>query len=119
MNPLTKTISEKLEDQKNTRALITDNRLRLKGVPDSSVYAIGDCSTIENPKLVKQLMQFFIDADDDKNGRLSYDEFKTLAKKISRRYPITKSHLKKADMLFARYDQDKSGMLKSDFFLIL
>ncbi|RIA97924.1 pyridine nucleotide-disulfide oxidoreductase-domain-containing protein [Glomus cerebriforme] len=112
MNPLTKTISEKLEDQKNTRALITDNRLRLKGVSDSSVYAIGDCSTIENPKLVQQLMQFFIDADKDKNGRLSYNEFQALAKKIGRRYPITKSYLKKADTLFARYDQDKSGTLE-------
>ncbi|CAB4409646.1 unnamed protein product [Rhizophagus irregularis] len=112
MNPLTKTISEKLEDQKNTRALITDNRLRLKGVPDSSVYAIGDCSTIENPKLVNQLMQFFVDADEDKNGRLSYNEFQVLAKKISRRYPITKSHLKKADILFASYDKDKSGTIE-------
>ena len=85
MNPLTKRISEKLEAQKNTRALITDNRLRLKGVPHSSVYAIGDCSTIENPKLVQQLMQFFIDADEDKNGNLSYDEFCVLAKEIGRR----------------------------------
>src|SRR5579864_641581 len=91
MNPLTKKISEKLDDQKNTNALITDNRLRLKGVSDSSVYAIGDCSTIENPKLVQQLMQFFIDADKDKNGNLSYDEFQALAKKIAQRYPITKS----------------------------
>src|SRR3954447_12720308 len=111
MSPLTKTISEKLEAQKNTRALITDNRLRLKGVPNSSVYAIGDCSTVENPKLVQQLMQFFIEADEDKNGHLSYDEFRALAKKICRDYPITKSHLEKADTLFARYDQDKSGML--------
>jgi NADH dehydrogenase len=111
MNQLTKTISEKLEDQKNARALITDNRLRLKGVPDTSVYAVGDCSTIENPNLVQQLMQFFIDADEDKNGSLSYDEFSTLAKKISRRYPITKTHLKEASNLFARYDQDNSGIL--------
>ena len=110
MNPLTKKISEKLEAQKNIRALITDQRLRLKGVPDSSVYAIGDCSTVENPKLVQQLVQFFIDADEDKNGHLSYDEFSTLAKEISRRYPITKSHLKRADYLFERYDKDKNGM---------
>ncbi|CAI2168134.1 14686_t:CDS:10 [Funneliformis geosporum] len=112
MNPLTKSISEKLEAQKNIRALITDNRLRLKGIPDSSVYAIGDCSTVENPKLVQQLMQFFVDGDADKNGNLSYKEFQTLAKKIGRRYPITKSYLKKADTLFARYDQDKSGTLE-------
>ena len=68
MNPLTKTISEKLPEQKNTRALITDQHLRLKGAPVSTVYAIGDCSTVENPKLVHQLVQFFVDADTDKNG---------------------------------------------------
>ncbi|CAJ0870942.1 365_t:CDS:10 [Entrophospora sp. SA101] len=90
------------------------NRLRLKGAPDSSVYAIGDCSTIENPKLVQNLMQFFIDADTDKNNCLSYNEFHELAKKISRRYPITSNHLKKADSLFARYDIDKSGTLELD-----
>src|SRR5437879_1158625 len=109
MNPLTRKISEKLEPQKNTRALITDNRLRLKGAPDSTVYAIGDCSTVENPKLVQNLMRFFIDADEDKNNSLSYNEFHALAKKISKGYPITNSHLKKADALFARYDKDKSG----------
>ena len=50
MNSLTRTISEKLDKQKNTRALITDNRLRLKGVPDSTIYALGNCATIENGK---------------------------------------------------------------------
>ncbi|CAG8634684.1 5200_t:CDS:10, partial [Paraglomus occultum] len=72
MNPLTKAISEKLPEQKNTRALITDQHLRLKGAPMSTVYAIGDCATVENPKLVQQLVQFFVDADTDKNGCLDY-----------------------------------------------
>ncbi|CAG8816639.1 9898_t:CDS:2, partial [Racocetra fulgida] len=101
-------LAHMLPEQKNTRALITDNRLRLKGIHDSSVYAIGDCSTIENPNLVRGLMQFFIDADVDKNGLLSYDEFVMLAKTISRKYPITANHLKQADKLFERYDVDKS-----------
>ncbi|CAG8433624.1 1197_t:CDS:10 [Ambispora gerdemannii] len=111
MNPLTRTISEKLDEQKNTRALITDNRLRLKGVPDSTVYALGDCATIENPGLVKQLVQLFIDADKDNSGYLDYKEFSALASKISARYPITSSHLKKANELFKKYDKDKSGGL--------
>ncbi|CAG8569872.1 10933_t:CDS:2, partial [Ambispora leptoticha] len=111
MNPLTRTISERLPEQKNTRALITDSRLRLKGVKDSSVYAIGDCSTVENPNLVKQLMQFFIDADQDKNGSLDYGEFSQLARKISAQYPITTGHLKKVSDLFKKYDKDKSDTL--------
>ncbi|CAG8514687.1 1415_t:CDS:10 [Ambispora gerdemannii] len=114
MNPLTKAISEKLPEQKNTRALITDGKLRLKGVNDSSVYAIGDCSTVENPNLVKQLMQFFIDADEDGSGSLDHGEFNQLAKKISVQYPVTESHLRKASNLFEKYDKDKSDTLELD-----
>ncbi|KAG9288045.1 hypothetical protein G9A89_017640 [Geosiphon pyriformis] len=112
MNPLTKTISEKLEAQKNKRALIVDNRLRLKGAPDSTVYALGDCATIENPQLVERLVQFFVDADKDKSGYLDHQEFTALAKKISEHYPITASHLKKASSLFKDYDKDKSDTLE-------
>ncbi|CAG8512319.1 24584_t:CDS:10, partial [Gigaspora margarita] len=112
MNPLTKTISNKLPEQQNKRALVTDSRLRLKGIQDSSVYAIGDCSTIENPNLVQGLMKFFSDADLDKNGQLSYDEFALLATKIARKYPLTGIHLKRAHELFDRYDVDKSGTLE-------
>ncbi|CAG8696028.1 23906_t:CDS:10, partial [Dentiscutata erythropus] len=114
MNPLTKIISDKLPEQQNKRALVTDNRLRLKGIQDSSVYAIGDCATIENPNLVRGLMKFFTDCDADKNGHLSYDEFVTLAKKIAKKYPLTVNHLAHADKLFYRYDTDKSGTLELD-----
>ncbi|RIB06075.1 nucleotide-binding domain-containing protein [Gigaspora rosea] len=114
MNPLTKAISNKLPEQQNKRALVTDSRLRLKGIQDSSVYAIGDCSTIENPNLVQGLMKFFNDADLDKNGQLTYDEFAVLATKIARKYPLTANHLKRAHELFDRYDVDKSGTLELD-----
>ncbi|CAG8468207.1 518_t:CDS:10 [Acaulospora morrowiae] len=114
MSSLTKKISEKLPEQKNMRALVTDNRLRLMGIPDSSVYAIGDCSTVKNPKLVENLMKFFTDADVDNSGALSYAEFQAMAKKISRKYPITADHLKKANILFATYDKNKSGTLELD-----
>lgn len=109
MNPFAQKISSKLPEQMNKRALVTDNRLRLKGIKDSSVYAIGDCSTVENPKLVEGLMKFFKDADTNSDGVLTYDEFCNLAKSISKKYPITASHLKKAGNLFAEYDKDKSG----------
>jgi NADH:ubiquinone reductase (H+-translocating) len=109
MNPLTRTISEKLPEQKNTRALITDQHLRVKGAPMSTVYAIGDCSTVENPKLVQQLLKFFADADIDKNGYLDTEEFERLAKNISKKYPLTAAHLKKAEKLFTEYDKDNNG----------
>ncbi|RHZ44802.1 hypothetical protein Glove_709g64 [Diversispora epigaea] len=112
MIPFAEKISSELPEQKNKRALITDNRLRLKGIKDSSVYAIGDCSTIENPKLVEGLMKFFMDADLNNDGALAYDEFSKLVKKISKSYPITSNHLRKANDLFEEFDKDKSGTLE-------
>lgn len=35
------------DQQKNNKAILTDNRLRVKGV-DDSIFAVGDCSTIGN-----------------------------------------------------------------------
>jgi NADH dehydrogenase len=63
MTPFSRSLSEKLEAQKNQRALVTDGYLRLKGIPDGSVYAIGDCATIENPKLLSHIMEIFETAD--------------------------------------------------------
>lgn len=63
MTPFSRGLSEKLEAQKNQRALVTDGYLRLKGIPDGSVYAIGDCATIENPKLLTHIMEIFETAD--------------------------------------------------------
>jgi NADH dehydrogenase len=63
MTPFARNISEKLEAQKHSRALITDGYLRLKGIQDGSVYAIGDCATIENPKLSAHIMDICEEAD--------------------------------------------------------
>lgn len=63
MTPFAENLSQKLEAQKHSRALITDGNLRLKGIPDGSVYALGDCATIENPKLTAHIMDILQEAD--------------------------------------------------------
>merc|ERR1712000_170985 len=46
---ISKTLAEKLGDHQNNRhALETDTHLRLAGAPLGDVYAIGDCSTVQN-----------------------------------------------------------------------
>jgi NADH dehydrogenase len=63
MTPFARSLCEKLEEQKHQRALVTDGFLRLKGIPDGSIYAIGDCATIENPKLLSHIMEICEAAD--------------------------------------------------------
>jgi NADH dehydrogenase len=63
MTPFARNLSEKLEAQKHQRALVTDGTLKLKGIPDGSVYALGDCATIENPKMLSHIMEICEAAD--------------------------------------------------------
>ena len=49
--PLAQKLMNQLDQQVNTRALVTDDRLRVKGL--QNVYAIGDCATIELPRLLR------------------------------------------------------------------
>ncbi|RUP48700.1 hypothetical protein BC936DRAFT_144141 [Jimgerdemannia flammicorona] len=115
MTPFAQLIASHLpEAQKNNRALEVDSRLRLKGIPDGSVYSLGDCSTIENPRLVDHIMDIFIKADKDKSGALSWDEFRDAVKSMVRKFPITETHVNKLQSLFERYDEDHSGTIDMD-----
>ena len=49
--PLAERLRARLPHQTNTRALVTDSHLRIKGLPN--VFAIGDCATMELPRLLQ------------------------------------------------------------------
>ncbi|ORX90768.1 nucleotide-binding domain-containing protein [Basidiobolus meristosporus CBS 931.73] len=114
MTPLTKQLCDSLKEQKNKRALETDNRLRVKGIADGSIYAIGDCSTLENPHLVDHIMEIFEAADLDNSGTINFEEFREMTREMSIKYPCTRAHLLKLHELFDKYDEDKSGELDLD-----
>ncbi|KAI9137436.1 hypothetical protein BKA69DRAFT_1128184 [Paraphysoderma sedebokerense] len=114
MRPIVKKINDHIEDQKNKKALEVDDKLKLLG--GGNVYAIGDCSTMANPKLVERLMVLFSEADIDRDGRISYDEFVKMAESIKQKYPRTGTMLKKAKHVFEKYDIDKSQTLELEEF---
>lgn len=64
MTPFVKNMSEKLGPQLHQRVLTTDGFLRVKGVDDGSIYALGDCATIGNPKILEHMMEIFENADE-------------------------------------------------------
>lgn len=63
MTPFAKKLTEKLPSQAHKRVLTTDGYMHLDGVEDNSIFALGDCATIENPKLLSHILELFEEAD--------------------------------------------------------
>ncbi|CAO3651540.1 unnamed protein product [Cunninghamella echinulata] len=114
LTPFSKKIAEKIEAQKHQRVLTTDQYLHLDGIPDQSIFALGDCASIKNPKLVEQIIDIFTKADTNHDGVLTLEEFMGAAKQLVRRYPLTKQHLGKMAEIFAEYDKDHNDVLDMD-----
>jgi NAD(P)H-nitrite reductase large subunit len=87
--PLTNKIREiiGLNIQNNRMGLLTDQYLRVKGINDGSIFAIGDCATIQQPKLVDQIQSLFEEVDTEHRGALDLQQFKTLVEKKITEFP--------------------------------
>lgn len=101
--------------QTNRHALETDTHLRLCGAPLGDVYAIGDCSTVQNniaDHVFTYLRSMTWEKGDPESMHLTFSEWRDLAQKVRRRFPQAAEHLKRLDRLFATFDKDKSGTLE-------
>ena len=110
-----KRIAEKLDVQTNSHALETDTHLRLNGAPLGSVYAIGDCSTVQN-NVADYLVHFlrnvaFQRGKDPETMHITFKEWQEVAQKVKKRFPQASDHLRRLDKLFEQYDKDRSGTL--------
>ncbi|KAG2228211.1 hypothetical protein INT45_011003 [Circinella minor] len=112
MTPFVQSLSEKLGIQNHQRVLLTDEFLRVKGVPDMSIFAVGDCATIENPKLIEHIEEIFENSDKNKDGRLNTEEFNDVIAYIKRKFPLTRQHCEKLERAFEKYDLDHSGTIE-------
>ncbi|KAJ5779226.1 Calcium-binding EF-hand [Penicillium paradoxum] len=112
---IAETLAKKLEGQNNKHALETDSHLRLIGAPLGDVYAIGDCSTVQN-NIADNVIRFlrtiaWEKGRDPEKVQLTFSEWTEFASKVKRRFPQASSHLRRLDVLFERYDKDNSGTL--------
>ncbi|KAK5552039.1 hypothetical protein LTR46_009905 [Exophiala xenobiotica] len=113
---LSSKIAAKLGDfQTNKHALETDTHLRLLGAPLGDVYAIGDCSTVQN-NIADHITTFlrgvaWEKGKDPDKVHLTFQEWRNVAQRIRKRFPQAAGHLKRVDRLFEEYDKDKSGTL--------
>ena len=109
-------LAKKLGDNQNNRhALETDSHLRLLGTPLGDVYAIGDCSTVQN-NIADHLVSFLRTTAwekgiDPATMQISFQDWRGVAARIKKRFPQAAGHLKRLDKLFSEYDKDKSGTL--------
>ncbi|CAI6342120.1 unnamed protein product [Periconia digitata] len=110
-----KKLASKLDGQNNKHALETDTHLRLSGSPLGDVYAIGDCSTVQN-NVSDNIVNFlrttaWEKGKDPESLHISYSDWRGVAKRVKQRFPQAADHLRRLDKLFAEYDKDKSGTL--------
>lgn len=101
--------------QTNVHALETDSHLRLNGTPLGDVYAIGDCSTVQN-NVADHLVTFlrtmaWEKGADPETMQITFGEWREVASKVRKRFPQAADHLKRLDKLFQAYDKDQSGTL--------
>lgn len=110
------TLATKLgEFQTNRHALETDTHLRLNGAPLGDVYAIGDCSTVQN-NVADNIVTFlrgmaWKHGKDPESLDLHFTEWRNVAAEVKRKFPQAVGHLKRLDRLFAEFDKDQSGTL--------
>ncbi|XP_020209534.2 external alternative NAD(P)H-ubiquinone oxidoreductase B1, mitochondrial-like, partial [Cajanus cajan] len=94
--PIVRDFMEQIGQGKRN-VLATDEWLRVKGC--ESVYAIGDCSSINQRKIMDDCLAIFEAADKDKSGTLSIQEFRDVIDDIILRYPQLEVY-KKSQHLF-------------------
>jgi NADH:ubiquinone reductase (H+-translocating) len=115
LNPITLKLREQLTHvQKNRHALETDSHLRVLGAPLGDVYAIGDCSTVQN-NVAEHIVEFLKAADlergnDPGETDICFEDWRLVASKIKRRFPQAAGHLKRLDKMFYDADRDHSGI---------
>jgi NADH dehydrogenase len=87
--PLTNKIREIIgvNIQSNRMGLLTDPYLRVKGVSDGSIFALGDCATIQQSKLVDRIQLLFEEADTEHRGSLDLQQFRKLIEKKITEFP--------------------------------
>ncbi|KAJ5884607.1 hypothetical protein N7504_012179 [Penicillium tannophilum] len=109
------TLCAKLDGQNNKHAIETDSHLRVIGSPLGDVYAIGDCSTVQN-NVAENIIRFLRTIAwekglDPEKVHLTFHEWRDVANRVKKRFPQASSHLRRLDKLFEQYDEDHSGTL--------
>ncbi|RZC80519.1 hypothetical protein C5167_043094 [Papaver somniferum] len=78
--------------QTTRRVLATDEWLRVQG--SDCIYALGDCASINQRRIMEDIAVIFSKADKDNSGKLTVKQFQDVITDICERYPQVKLYLK-------------------------
>jgi len=112
------------------RALAVDKCLRVRGVQDGSVYALGDCADIKSKaaagaELLDHAKELFKQADTDGSGSVDAAELSTIIARLHTTYPQLQALTggrssghgeSKLQGIVDKFDHDKSGALSEHEF---
>ncbi|BEJ16244.1 hypothetical protein CspHIS471_0508490 [Cutaneotrichosporon sp. HIS471] len=110
MQPFTRRMVEKLPNQFNSKAVQVDPFLRVEGAPMGSIYAIGDAATI-HLNMLADLLLIWEQFDENRDDKLTYDEWQLMAKHIQKKYPLTSEYLAQIRDVFTEFDKEERGHL--------
>lgn len=110
MNPFTRLVASRLPNQYHKHALEVDSHLRVLGAPLGTVYCLGDAATIET-NLINHLWELVDYCDTNRDGKIDFNEFEVMLKRIKRMFPTSQIHIEKVREVFDKYDADKDGAI--------
>ncbi|KAI9299059.1 FAD/NAD(P)-binding domain-containing protein [Neoconidiobolus thromboides FSU 785] len=108
---LVEKIKKQIEEQTRSRALTVDGTLRVKGKEDGSIFALGDCASVEIPKILERMKHYFETADKNKDGYLNFQEFKEMCHQMIQEVPRASAYIPHLLSAFKKYDVDHSNSL--------
>lgn len=111
--PISREISKKL-NQNSRNGIAVDPHLQAIGA--NNIYAIGDCSVVEEKRLKEKSAQLFFEADLDGDKTVDMNELKVWSRKTAQEYPQLLGILKNVKKSFREADVDNSGFLDEDEF---
>ncbi|PIA17636.1 hypothetical protein COEREDRAFT_101447 [Coemansia reversa NRRL 1564] len=116
LTPFTQLLCDRLPAQRNRRAITVDAHLRVKGVADGSVYALGDCATVEFPQLLENIGELFDSAHGADTTEISRAEFTAFVRRAAAQYPSAASHLQSLELNYDLFDTNANGSIdRSEF----
>lgn len=106
MVPLIQRLSDTIPEQMHNSALMVDSWLRVRGVPSRNIFALGDCATIERPRLHQHFKQFL----DDQQPSIQVADLAEFTRSLLEDHPELRVHFTFLTQLVKKYSHNRGNV---------